>query len=275
MLQHNPLRYRRPWGHTPPVLIAGFTLIELLVVISIIAVLISLLLPALKNVRQEAMAVKCGSNMRQWSTAVYNFSIDHNGELPYFADAYLAISEYWTESVAPYIGTGSRKEDTKGAEASRDCPADENTSVGVHYGAFNDRRFKHEPNAPINYRRTAGDPIIHPPVSWNSPLMRDPSKWIMLLDAFGTGGYMYSPNEWILDTDFDSDGIKDSNSGVLNDGGPVYNGAKPFVHLGSCNIGMPDGHVERMRYKVFFNRKNGYWLPPRPWGKKAAYKNWQ
>ena len=76
--------------------------------------------------------------------------------------------------------------------------------------------------------------------------MRDPSKWIMLLDAFGTGGYMYSPNEWILDTDFDSDGIKDSNSGVLNAGGPVYNGAKPFVHQDSCNIGMPDGHVERM-----------------------------
>jgi prepilin-type N-terminal cleavage/methylation domain-containing protein len=60
----------------------AFTLIELLVVIGIIAVLISILLPALRRARDSAQRVQCLSNMRQISGAMIAFANDHHGSMP-------------------------------------------------------------------------------------------------------------------------------------------------------------------------------------------------
>jgi prepilin-type N-terminal cleavage/methylation domain-containing protein len=61
----------------------GFTLIELLVVISIIAVLASMLLPAVGMVMEAARKTKCTSNMRQIGLAVSAYTNDFEGRLPY------------------------------------------------------------------------------------------------------------------------------------------------------------------------------------------------
>lgn len=60
----------------------GFTLIELLVVISIIALLISLLLPAIGAVRRKGRLIKCTANVRQHATAAATFASSNRDRLP-------------------------------------------------------------------------------------------------------------------------------------------------------------------------------------------------
>lgn len=58
---------------------AGFTLLELLVVITIIAILASLLLPALANGRSQAKDILCRGNLRQIGCAAFTYPDDYNG----------------------------------------------------------------------------------------------------------------------------------------------------------------------------------------------------
>lgn len=60
----------------------AFTLVELLVVISILALLISLLLPALSAARRAPIRVKCGNNLRQMYLLYAVYADDHRGLLP-------------------------------------------------------------------------------------------------------------------------------------------------------------------------------------------------
>ena len=74
--------------------IRGFTLIELLVVISIIALLVSLLLPALAAARETARKIQCGSNLRQIGVAAFTYVNDSDGGVPISQES--GGSNFWS-----------------------------------------------------------------------------------------------------------------------------------------------------------------------------------
>jgi prepilin-type processing-associated H-X9-DG protein/prepilin-type N-terminal cleavage/methylation domain-containing protein len=61
---------------------AGFTLVELLVVIGIIALLVSILLPALTRARRAAQRTACVAKLQQIMVAAANHAVDHGGYYP-------------------------------------------------------------------------------------------------------------------------------------------------------------------------------------------------
>ena len=59
-----------------------FTLIELLIVVAIIGILITLLLPSLKNAREEAQSAVCKSNLKQIGAGAFLYIGNNNGIMP-------------------------------------------------------------------------------------------------------------------------------------------------------------------------------------------------
>ncbi len=73
----------------------GFTLIELLVVISIIAMLVALLLPAMEKSREAARRTVCSSYVRQFLLGVYMYAHDENDLVPPGSHHYGSRNNYY------------------------------------------------------------------------------------------------------------------------------------------------------------------------------------
>jgi len=112
----------------------GFTLIELLVSIAIIAILASLLLPALVHAKKKAVATHCLSNLRQWGIAWLLYAEDHNGSFSQGNTVDWARGE-WVVALQSYYGKKPHLLLCPAAKLRRSSDAVENLVPAGSYNA--------------------------------------------------------------------------------------------------------------------------------------------
>ncbi len=123
----------------------GFTLVELLVVIGIIAVLISVLLPALNKARNAATTLVCQANLRQIMQATQMYTAEYKGYMPHeYGNAGDGDfnGAYWYVQLAPYLGIsrgytpGYYRVLQRHVPNVLECPIPNPVSVGSEYMTY-------------------------------------------------------------------------------------------------------------------------------------------
>jgi len=113
----------------------AFTLIELLVVISVVALLISLILPALGQARSTAHDIRCGANLRQVDVALGGYLTDEAGTI-FWRGNQTWVGDPWTAGMDWYVYGGRETGNHPGLQGNffnRLRPRPLNSHVG---GAF-------------------------------------------------------------------------------------------------------------------------------------------
>lgn len=161
----------------------AFTLIELLVVISIIALLVGILLPALGAARRSAQDMKCLSNERQMLIGFFGYTSNSDGILPIGISAYAVDpgdETNWALLISDYIQqTGVQYDDQEKVSEAFTCPVvdkgDFPQDGWLHYGGSH----------PILANRADGIKTKVP--KWGQPLRVDsqtrPTELILAADA--------------------------------------------------------------------------------------------
>jgi len=242
----------------------AFTLIELLVVVGIIAVLVSILLPALNRARESAKDVMCKNNETQIYKACLMFSVNNKDRLPRGAkvwegytnnapqsentcawcmtdDAHPGIADFDHGVIFPYIGSKQLR------QAVLMCPTDQTGQDQVRYGGLKyvpGRNFSYSLNSHItddDYHDNVSNKDIY--LGIRISRVKRAAQKIMIFEEL-------APNDaWCLNPYNNTDDVPSGRHGKRKTG-TLVNGS--IEKQGQGNHCFFDGHVEGMSPNAIF-----------------------
>jgi prepilin-type N-terminal cleavage/methylation domain-containing protein len=128
----------------------GFTLIELLVVISIVALLLAILLPALAKARDASRRTQCGVNLKNIGAAIYMYVNDNNDVIPRAtydkASSQRAVGNPWDWQIRTYLNNVDKTFHCPVDMTVRKYYADTPQSYFINHAT--DLKTVDDPNAP-------------------------------------------------------------------------------------------------------------------------------
>ena len=209
----------------------GFTLIELLVVISIIAVLMGIMMPALAKVRESSKRLMCASGMRQISVAVASSAVDNNDQLIVATKIMNAQSNPWIWALLPYIDGDKSKVGTFERPAELwFCPSDKNP----YPSALTPHEQQYTSYAPGGYQipeseRVAGIAGFGAAGGYKTSQVQRASECMLMIETSYYGQVYDAENPKLAIFNPDLRGHHRYTSG--------------FYHEGSMNLMYVDGHI--------------------------------